>query len=79
VDTQWIHRSKKEGWIVMMLRILLALSTTLFLTSCGESPAEKEWKRCSYEVAKMPFDSDKQLEAQAYCNSAYESAVESSY
>jgi hypothetical protein len=60
-----------------MLRILLVLSTTLFLTSCGESPAEKEWKRCSYEVSKMPYDQDKQKDAQAYCNSVYESSIQS--
>jgi len=57
-----------------MIKILVVVVLALSLTACGESEAVKELKRCSEEVMKMPFDPEKQLEAQAYCDSEYESS-----
>jgi hypothetical protein len=60
-----------------MTRFALILALSMLLTSCGESAAEKEWKRCSDEVSQMPYDPEAQANAQAICNAQYESSTAS--
>ena len=58
-----------------MVKVLFLIPVVLILSGCGESDAVKEWQRCSYEVSKLPYDPDAQIEAQAYCDSVYESSI----
>jgi hypothetical protein len=60
-----------------MIKLLIIVALALSLTACGESEAVKELKRCSEEVMKMPFDPEKQLEAQGFCDWMYDSSFSS--